>query len=86
MRRARADHSRSRGAERRRRGSDPRRDVAGAEHLARALTVHLHLVNLADERHRARLLQGIGAEADADARMQRFMADLLPKLPRFIPE
>ncbi|MCF7702194.1 VPLPA-CTERM-specific exosortase XrtD [Loktanella sp. M215] len=25
-------------------------------------------------------------EADADARMQKFMADLLPKLPRFIPE
>jgi phosphoenolpyruvate carboxylase len=42
-------------------------DVAGAEHLARALTVHLHLVNLADERHRARLLQGVGTEADADA-------------------
>lgn len=42
-------------------------DVAGAEHLARALTVHLHLVNLADERHRARLLQGLGAGADADA-------------------
>jgi phosphoenolpyruvate carboxylase len=42
-------------------------DIAAAEHLARALTVHLHLVNLADERHRARLLQGVGAEADADA-------------------
>lgn len=25
-------------------------------------------------------------EADADARMQRFMAELLPKLPRFVPE
>ena len=41
--------------------------VAGAEYLARALTVHLHLVNLADERHRARLLQGSGAGSDADA-------------------
>ena len=26
------------------------------------------------------------AEADADARMQGFMAQILPKLPRFIPE
>ena len=26
------------------------------------------------------------SEAEAEARMQRFMADLLPKLPRFIPE
>ena len=42
-------------------------DIASAEHLARALTVHLHLVNLADERHRARLLQGVGVGADADA-------------------
>jgi phosphoenolpyruvate carboxylase len=42
-------------------------DVADAEHLARALTVHLHLVNLADERHRARLLQGSTLGADADA-------------------
>ena len=32
-------------------------DPADAELIARALTVHLHLVNLADERHRARLLQ-----------------------------
>ena len=31
--------------------------VSDARHLAGALTVHLHLVNLADERHRARLLQ-----------------------------
>lgn len=26
------------------------------------------------------------SEADADARLQRFMADILPKLPRYIPE
>jgi len=32
-------------------------DPDDAELIARALTVHLHLVNLADERHRARLLQ-----------------------------
>ena len=25
-------------------------------------------------------------EADADARLQAFMGDLLPKLPRYIPE
>jgi phosphoenolpyruvate carboxylase len=44
-------------------------DVVGAEHLARALTVHLHLVNLVDERHRARLLQGssVGSDGNADA-------------------
>ncbi len=41
-------------------------DPADAEHLARALTVHLHLINLADERHRARLLQQPGS-SDADA-------------------
>ena len=29
--------------------------------------MHLHLVNLADERHRARLLQGSGIGSDADA-------------------
>jgi phosphoenolpyruvate carboxylase len=35
--------------------------------LARALTVHLHLVNLADERHRVRLLNRPAADPDADA-------------------
>jgi phosphoenolpyruvate carboxylase len=38
-----------------------------AEHLARALTLRLHLINLADERHRARLLQHETAHGDADA-------------------
>ena len=42
-------------------------DLADAEHIARALTVHLHLVNLADERHRARLLQHPLHSGDADA-------------------
>ncbi len=48
--------------ERLRRDPDAEDDIAGiadpseAELVARALTVHLHLVNLADERHRARLL------------------------------
>jgi len=42
-------------------------DLAEAEHIARALTVHLHLVNLADERHRARLLQHPLHSGDADA-------------------
>jgi len=42
-------------------------DALDAEHLARALTVHLHLINLADERHRARLLQQEGGSGDADA-------------------
>ena len=41
-------------------------DVGDAEHLARALAVHLHLVNLADERHRARLLQHDGPGEGAD--------------------
>lgn len=35
--------------------------------LADALTVHLHLVNLADERHRVRLLNQPAATPDADA-------------------
>ena len=35
--------------------------------LANALTVHLHLVNLADERHRVRLLDLPSARPDADA-------------------
>ena len=35
--------------------------------LAGALTVHLHLVNLADERHRVRLLNAPAAAPDADA-------------------
>jgi len=35
--------------------------------LANALTVHLHLVNLADERHRVRLLDLPHARPDADA-------------------
>ena len=30
--------------------------------------------------------EGPEAEAAADARMQRLMADLLPTLPRFVPE
>jgi phosphoenolpyruvate carboxylase len=42
-------------------------DPTDAEHLARALTVHLHLINLADERHRARLLQQPYGSGDADA-------------------
>jgi phosphoenolpyruvate carboxylase len=42
-------------------------DPVDGEHLARALTVHLHLINLADERHRARLLQQKGGTGDADA-------------------
>ncbi len=42
-------------------------DLSAAEHVARALTVHLHLVNLADERHRARLLQHQRHSRDADA-------------------
>ncbi|MDQ1287919.1 MAG: phosphoenolpyruvate carboxylase [Actinomycetota bacterium] len=33
-------------------------DVEQAAALARALTVHFHLTNLADERHRARILRG----------------------------
>ena len=35
--------------------------------LAGALTVHLHLVNLADERHRVRLLNRAAPDPDADA-------------------
>jgi phosphoenolpyruvate carboxylase len=35
--------------------------------LAGAITVHLHLVNLADERHRVRLLNAPAVTADADA-------------------
>lgn len=42
-------------------------DPADAELVARALTVHLHLVNLADERHRARLLQHPLGSGNADA-------------------
>ena len=42
-------------------------DPADAELIARALTVHLHLVNLADERHRARLLQHQLDSGNADA-------------------
>ncbi len=42
-------------------------DVTAAEQLARALTVRLHLINLADERHRARLLQRRHETDDADA-------------------
>ena len=42
-------------------------DLDQAERLARALTVHLHLVNLADERHRARLLGQQRNAEDADA-------------------
>jgi phosphoenolpyruvate carboxylase len=42
-------------------------DIQDAEHVARALTVHLHLINLADERHRARLLQHERHSGDADA-------------------
>jgi phosphoenolpyruvate carboxylase len=42
-------------------------DALDAEHLARALTVHLHLINLTDERHHARLLQQEGGSGDADA-------------------
>lgn len=42
-------------------------DPADAELVARALTVHLHLVNLADERHRARLLQHQVGPGNADA-------------------
>lgn len=49
-------------------GGDPREpadlaDALGAEeaaHLAQALTVHFHLINLAEERHRSRLLRGGG--------------------------
>jgi len=42
-------------------------DLQDAEHVARALTVHLHLINLADERHRARLLQHQRHSGEADA-------------------
>ncbi len=42
-------------------------DPTEAELVARALTVHLHLVNLADERHRARLLQHPVGTVNADA-------------------
>lgn len=42
----------------------PLHDALG---LAGALTVHLHLVNLADERHRVRLLNLPSATPDADA-------------------
>ena len=42
-------------------------DIAGAEHLARALTVHLHLVNLADGGTAPGSAQGVGAEAEVDA-------------------
>ena len=42
-------------------------DPRNAIQLAGALTVHLHLVNLADERHRVRLLNAPAAPADADA-------------------
>jgi hypothetical protein len=31
-------------------------------------------------------INGNETEADADARMQAFMLELLPKLPRYIPE
>jgi phosphoenolpyruvate carboxylase len=40
---------------------------ADAIRLANALTLHLHLVNLADERHRVRLLNQPAASPDADA-------------------
>jgi phosphoenolpyruvate carboxylase len=42
-------------------------DPTDAELVARALTVHLHLVNLADERHRARLLQHPIGSGNADS-------------------
>lgn len=45
----------------------PPTDPAEAMRLAGALTVHLHLVNLADERHRVRLLNAPAANPDADA-------------------
>ena len=32
------------------------------------------------------ITEGDETEADADARLQRLMTDLLPRLPRFIPE
>lgn len=41
--------------------------VDDAEKLARAVTVYLHLTNLADERHRARLLQRGAAGQESDA-------------------
>jgi len=42
-------------------------DTDGAQHLARALTLRLHLINLTDDRQRARLLQRERAEGDTDA-------------------
>jgi len=42
-------------------------DPSDGEHVARALTAHLHLINLADERHRARLLQQQHGSSAADA-------------------
>lgn len=41
--------------------------LADCTHLAAALTVHLHLVNLADERNRVRLLNRPAADPHADA-------------------
>jgi phosphoenolpyruvate carboxylase len=45
----------------------PASDPHDGMRLAGALTVHLHLVNLADERHRVRLLNAPAASPDADA-------------------
>ena len=42
-------------------------DIGDAEHMAQALTLHLHLVNLVDARHRSRLLQHERGDRDADA-------------------
>lgn len=42
-------------------------DAPSATRLARAVTVHLHLANLADERQRARILQGGVEDGPTDA-------------------
>ena len=48
-------------------GFEPPATAQEAIRLANAVTVHLHLVNLADERHRVRLLDLPVARPDADA-------------------
>ena len=59
------------------------------DYLAKASVVYDSLTMGRADGAMVRFVTPIGpneTEADADARMQRLMADLLPKLPRFIPE
>ena len=61
-------------------------DAEQAADLARALTVHLHLTNLADERHRARMIRGGTYDEDPQTAEDRWPAmtalghDLLTRL------